>query len=91
MKKTKSFTEEIIKKYNFDDDIEEEETKKDDMRKKDTPTKIPQSVRKKDSPTKISQSVRKKDNTRKKYTFDDIEDDIEDFDDKKSQILTNMV
>ena len=35
--------------------------------------------------------TRKKYDKRKKYNFDDIEDDIEDFDDKKNQILTNMV
>ena len=47
MKKQKKYMKELFKKY-------------DDMREKDTPTKIPQNVKKKDTPTKIPQSVRKK-------------------------------
>ena len=43
----------------------------------------------------VDDKTRKKDNTRKKNNFDDIEDDIEDFDfnkkRKKDQFLTNMV
>ena len=43
----------------------------------------------------VDDNTRKIDNTRKKYNFDDIEVDIEDFDfdykRKKNQILTNMV
>ena len=65
--------EKLLKKYNIDDD---------DSKKKDTPTKIPQSIRKKDTPTKIPQSVRKK------YVIkDDIKDDIKDFnfDDKRKK------
>ena len=45
--KTKKYMKELFKKY-------------DDMREKDTPTKIPQNVKKKVTPTKIPQSVRKK-------------------------------
>ena len=38
-------------------------------------------------------NTRKKYNARKNYNFDDIKDDIEDFDfdDKKNQTLMNMV
>ena len=40
----------------------------------------------------VDDNMRKKDNTRKKIFFDDIEDDIEDFDfDYKEKNLTNMV
>ena len=70
MKKTKKYMKKLLKKY-------------DDTRKKDTSTKITQSVKKKDTPTKIPQSVRKI------VIKDDIEDF--DFDDKKNHILTNMV
>ena len=69
--------EELLEKHNIDDDT----------RKKDTPTKILQSVRKKNTPTKISQSVIKNILLMiLKVILKMILKMI-----KKSQILTNMV